>query len=50
MIYIYTMYILCMCIYIRLYIRYEAEKLQKFVYLENEKSFLDEIKNIIHSF
>ena len=28
----------------------EAEKLQKFEYLENEKSFLDDIKNIFHSF
>ena len=27
----------------------EGEKLQKFEYLENEKSFLDEIKNF-HSF
>ena len=26
------------------------EKIQKFEYLENEKSFLDEIKNIFHSF
>ena len=26
------------------------KKLQKFEYLENEKSFLDEIKNIFHSF
>ena len=25
-------------------------KIQKFEYLENEKSFLDEIKNISHSF
>ena len=24
--------------------------MQKFKYLENEKSFLDEIKNIFHSF
>ena len=28
----------------------EGEKLQKFEYLKNEKSFLDEIKNIFHSF
>ena len=28
----------------------EGEKLQKLEYLENEKSFLDEIKNIFHSF
>ena len=28
----------------------EGEKLQKFEYLENEKSFFDEIKNIFHSF
>ena len=28
----------------------EGEKLQKIEYLENEKSFLDEIKNIFHSF
>ena len=28
----------------------EEEKLQKFEYLENGKSFLDEIKNILHSF
>ena len=28
----------------------EEEKLQKFEYLENEKSLLDEIKNIFHSF
>ena len=27
-----------------------VKKLQKFEYLENEKSFLDEIKNIFHSF
>ena len=27
----------------------EEEKIQKFEYLENEKSFLDEIKNIFHS-
>ena len=25
-------------------------KIQKFEYLENEKSYLDEIKNIFHSF
>ena len=28
----------------------EGKKLQKFEYLENEKSFLDETKNIFHSF
>ena len=28
----------------------EGEKLQKFEYLENEKSFLDEIKKIFHRF
>ena len=28
----------------------EEEKLQNFAYLENEKSLLDEIKNIFHSF
>ena len=28
----------------------EGEKLQKLKYLENEKSFLDEIKNIFHNF
>ena len=28
----------------------EGKKIQKFEYLENEKSFLDEIKNIFHSF
>ena len=28
----------------------EKEKFQKFVYLENEKIFLDEMKNIFHSF
>ena len=28
----------------------EGKKLQKFEYLENEKSFLDEIKNIFYSF
>ena len=28
----------------------EGKKLQKFEYLKNEKSFLDEIKNIFHSF
>ena len=28
----------------------EEEKIQKFEYLENEKSFLDEIKNIFQSF
>ena len=28
----------------------EGKKLQKLEYLENEKSFLDEIKNIFHSF
>ena len=28
----------------------EEKKLGKFEYLENEKSFLDEIKNISHSF
>ena len=28
----------------------EQEKLQKFEYLENEKSFLDEIKNIFQKF
>ena len=28
----------------------EGEKLQKFEYLKNKKSFLDEIKNIFHSF
>ena len=28
----------------------ERKKLQKFEYFKNEKSFLDEIKNIFHSF
>ena len=28
----------------------EGKKLQKFEYLQNEKGFLDEIKNIFHSF
>ena len=28
----------------------EVEKLQKYEYLENEKGFLDEVKNIFHSF
>ena len=28
----------------------EEEKIRKFEYLEIEKSFLDEIKNIFHSF
>ena len=28
----------------------EGKKLQKFEYLENEKCFLDEIRNIFHSF
>ena len=28
----------------------EGKTLQKFEYLETEKSFLDEIKNIFHSF
>ena len=28
----------------------EGKKLQKLEYLENEKRFLDEIKNIFHSF
>ena len=28
----------------------EVEKVQKFEYLENEKSFLDEIKIIFHGF
>ena len=28
----------------------EGKKLLKFEYLENEKSFFDEIKNIFHSF
>ena len=28
----------------------EGEKLQKFEYLENEKSFFNEIKNTSHSF
>ena len=28
----------------------EGKKSQKFEYLENEKSFLDEIENIFHSF
>ena len=28
----------------------EEGKIQKFEYLENEKSFLDDIKNIFHSF
>ena len=28
----------------------EGKKVEKFEYLENEKSFLDEIKNIFHSF
>ena len=28
----------------------EGKKLQKFEYLENKKSFLDEIKKISHSF
>ena len=30
--------------------RKEGKKLQKFEYLENEKSFFDEIKNIFYSF
>ena len=30
--------------------RKEGKKLQKFEYLKNEKSFLDEIKNIFYSF
>ena len=30
--------------------RKERKKTQKFEYLENEKSFLDDIKNIFHSF
>ena len=29
---------------------WKGKKLQKFEYIENEKSFLDEIKNIFHSF
>ena len=28
----------------------EEDKIQQFEYLENEKSFLDEIKNIFHIF
>ena len=28
----------------------EGKKLQKIEYLENEKTFLDQIKNIFHSF
>ena len=28
----------------------EGKKLQKFEYLENKKSFLDEIKSIFHNF
>ena len=28
----------------------EGKKIQNFEYLENENSFLDEIKNIFHSF
>ena len=28
----------------------EEKNLQKYEYLENKKSFLDEIKNIVHSF
>ena len=28
----------------------ERKKLQKFEYLENEKNFLDEIKNTFHGF
>ena len=28
----------------------EEEKIQKFKYIENEQSFLDEIKNIFHNF
>ena len=28
----------------------EDKKLQKFEYLENKRSFLEEIKNIFHSF
>ena len=28
----------------------EVKKIQKFKYLENEKSFLDETENIFHSF
>ena len=28
----------------------KGKKLQKFEYLENKKSFLDEMKNIFHSF
>ena len=30
--------------------RKKGKKLQKFEYLESEKSFLDEIKNIFHRF
>ena len=29
---------------------WKGKKLQKLEYLENEKSFLDEIKNIFHDF
>ena len=28
----------------------EEEKIERFEYLESERSFLDEIKNIFHSF
>ena len=28
----------------------EGKNLQKFEYLENEKSFFDQIENIVHSF
>ena len=28
----------------------EEKKIQKFEYLQNEKSFLEEIKNIFHNF
>ena len=29
---------------------WKGKKIQKFEYLENEKSFLDDAKNIFHSF
>ena len=31
-------------------VKEEKTEVQKFEYLENEKDFLDEIKNIFHSF
>ena len=43
-------YSTCICHFVSGKCGKERKKLQKFEYLENEKNFLDEIKNTFHGF